>query len=332
MAENNKKENKIVTDENPLTYSLFLGCVIPNRYPMIEKASRTFFDHVGVVIKEMEGASCCPAPGVFRSVDKAMWHSVSARNVCIAQDNNTDLLTLCNGCYGTLLEVSNGLKQDAELKDRVNEILNKVGYNFDGSNDVRHIMDVLINDIGVEKLQSYIKKKFGWKIAIHYGCHLIKPSVSKPFGGNVDSPRFFDDLVEAMGFESLDYEDKMLCCGAGGAVRTIFKEESSKFTLTKLRSIRRSGADCIVVCCPFCQLQLDLGQLEVKPFMEEGEEPFAIPVLYITQLIGLAFGIDPKDLGMIKPDLKGISPFISQDPILKKLEEFNAKEKEDAKK
>jgi len=107
---------------------------------------------------------------------------------------------------------------------------------------------------------------------------------------------------------------------AGGAVRTAYKDTSTQLTLAKLREFRKTGVDCIVVCCPFCQLQYDLGQLEVKPFLDEGEEPYKVPVVYVTQLVGLAMGLDPESLGMIRPtDLGNVSPVISVDPVLEKL-------------
>ncbi|MCP4761967.1 MAG: CoB--CoM heterodisulfide reductase subunit B [archaeon] len=312
-------------DKTPdLKFSLFLGCVIPNRYPMIEKASRSVFKEMSIEILEMEGASCCPAPGVFRSVDKAIWLIVGARNLNIAQKKGTDILTLCNGCYGTLLEVDHTLKHNKEMNSRINELLSEVGRQYDGSINVKHVMDVLYNDIGLVRMQSLVKKKLNLKVAVHYGCHLLKPSEIRPFGDDPDNPRFFDNLIETTGCESIDYQEKFQCCGAGGGVRTGMKEISLKFTLDKLRQIRKAGADCIVTCCPFCHLQFDLGQIEVKDMLLDDEEPFSIPVLYVTQLLGLAMGLEPKDLGMIKPtDLKNITPFTSLEPILKKVQEVS---------
>jgi len=322
-----EKEVNLLEKSNLLKLSLYLGCVIPNRYPMIEKATRTLFNYLGIEIKEMNGASCCPAPGVFRSVDKALWISVAARNICIAQNNDADLVTLCNGCYGTLLEVDHKLKTNQNLANRVNEVLKEANYHYDGKIRVRHIMDILYNEIGIDKIKSLVKRKLNWRVAVHYGCHLIKPSNIRPFKDDPNEPKFFDEIVEAAGFQSINYRDKFLCCGAGGAVRTFKKDLTSQLTLKKLREIRKALADCIVVCCPFCHLQFDLGQVEVKSILDENEPSFNIPVLYITQLLGLAFGLEPKELGLIKPEnLKNISPFISLQPILDKVEKYDKNE------
>ncbi len=319
MSNTSMPNNRI---EISLEYSLFLGCVIPNRYPMIEVASRTVMRELGIKIHEMEGASCCPAPGVFRSVDKAMWYSLGARNITIAEQKKTHLLTLCNGCYGTLQEVNHQMKSNTILNTRVNEILNATNRKYEGSIDIKHIMDVLYLEMGIPRLKEFIKKKLNLRVAVHYGCHLLKPSKLKPFGQDPDNPTFFDEIVEALGCESVDYRKKMMCCGAGGAVRTAKKDVSSLLTLEKLREIRKVGADCIVVGCPFCQLQYDLGQKEIIDLLDDGEPPFEIPVVYITQLIGLAMDLNPKELGMVKPtEIKGISPFTSQKPILLKVSE-----------
>jgi heterodisulfide reductase subunit B2 len=328
MTENKVEEIKVndLSDLN-LKYSLFLGCVIPNRYPMIERASRNVMKKLGIELIDMKGASCCPAPGVFRGVDSAVWLTIGARNINIAQNNGADLLTFCNGCYGTLIEIDHSLKHDNDLKKKINQILAETGREFDGSIRVRQIMDVLYFDIGTDRLKKLVKDKLGLKCAIHYGCHLLKPSKVRPFGSNIETPTFFEEIVETLGCQSIDYKDKMLCCGAGGGVRTTFKNTSLNFTLTKLREIKKVGADCIVVCCPFCNLQFDLGQLEVKNLMAEGEEAFNIPVIFITQLMGLAMGMEYEDLGMIKPsELKGVSPFISVQPILDKVTKIRNQE------
>ncbi|RLI64549.1 MAG: CoB--CoM heterodisulfide reductase subunit B, partial [Promethearchaeia archaeon] len=289
-----------------MSYSLFLGCVIPNRYPMIEKASRTLFEHLNINIKEMKGASCCPAPGVFRSVDKALWLSIGARNISLAEALQADIISLCNGCYGTLYEVNHQIKHNPELNDRINSVLQKVGKSFKGSVAVKQIVEVLYYDYKIENLRKFITNPLGLRVAVHYGCHLLKPTTVKNFPDNPDDPHFFDELVEITGSTSVDYQHKQMCCGAGGSLRTGAKESSLKFTLTKLRSMRRAGVDCIVTCCPFCQLQFDLGQLELANELDPDEEPFNIPVLYISQLLGLAMGISPAELGMIKPvDMKG---------------------------
>lgn len=311
-----------MSEENKWKYGFFLGCVAPNRYPMIESSIRAVFDHLGAEILELEGASCCPAPGVFRAFHIPTWLVIAARNITIAEELGVDIITGCNGCYGTLRDAWFELEHEPELKKMVNEHLAKVGREYKGTIEPKHIIQALYQDMGMDYLRGFVKHKFhDLKVAVHYGCHIIKPSDKRPWGGECEDPRFLDEMVEITGAKSIDYKDKFQCCGAGGAVRTAVKEVSADFSREKLENIRDAGADIIIDCCPFCHLQLDLGQMEANNLYKDMiGEPYHIPVIYITQLLGLSFGIDPNLLGLVKNhDLKGVSPFISIEPFIEKV-------------
>jgi heterodisulfide reductase subunit B len=313
-----------VSKEKKWRYAFFLGCVAPNRYPMIESSIRAVFDHLGAEILEMEGASCCPAPGVFRAFHIPTWLVIAARNLTIAEELDVDVITGCNGCYGTLRDAWWELTHEPELKKMVNEHLAKVGREFKGSIEPKHIVQAFYQDMGLDYLKGFVKHKFpDLKVAVHYGCHILKPSDKRPWGGAYENPTFLDEIVEITGAKSIDYKDKFMCCGAGGAVRTAVKEVAADFSREKLVNIRDSGADIIIDCCPFCHLQLDLGQMEANNYYKDiiGEQ-FKIPVIYLTQLLGLSFGIDPNELGLVKNhNLSGVSPFIPIDPFIKKIKE-----------
>ncbi len=313
-----------MSEEKKWRYAFFLGCVAPNRYPMIESSIRAVFDHLGAEILEMEGASCCPAPGVFRAFHIPTWLVIAARNLTIAEELGVDIITGCNGCYGTLRDAWWELIHEPELKKMVNEHLAKVGRKFKGSIEPKHIVQAMYLDMGLDHLKGFVKHKFpDLKVAVHYGCHILKPSDKRPWGGDYEYPTFLDEIVEITGAKSIDYKDKFMCCGAGGAVRTAVKEVAADFSREKLVNIRDSGADIIIDCCPFCHLQLDLGQMEANNYYKDiiGEQ-FKIPVIYLTQLLGLSFGIDPNELGLVKNhDLSGVSPFIPIEPFIEKIKE-----------
>jgi len=300
-------------------YGLFLGCVIPNRYPMIEASIRNVFDHLGAKLLDLPGASCCPAPGVFRAFHIPTWLVIAARNISIAEEIGVNPLTGCNGCYGTLRDAWYELEHEYELKKEVNEYLAKIGRTYKGNLEPKHVVQALYLDMGLDYLKDYIKLKFSdLKVAVHYGCHIVKPSDKRPWDGEYEAPRFLDEIVELTGAKSIEYKDKYMCCGAGGAVRTAVKEVAADFTREKLTNMRNAGVDIVIDCCPFCHLQLDLGQMEANSiFKNEIGEPFKIPVIYITQLLGLSFGMDPNLLGLVKNhELTGVPPFISVEPFL----------------
>ena len=305
-------------------YGFFLGCVIPNRYPMIERSIRDVFDELGAEILDMPGASCCPAPGVFRAFHIPTWLVIAARNISIAEELGVSPMTGCNGCYGTLRDAWYDLEHNPEEKKHVNELLAKVGREYKGTFEPKHVVQALYLDMGLDYLKDQIKYKFkDLKVAVHYGCHIVKPSDKRPWNGEYENPEFLDEIVELTGAKSVPYKDKFMCCGAGGAVRTAVKEVAADFTREKLVNMRDAGADIIINCCPFCHLQLDLGQVEVNNFYKDIiGEPFKIPVIYITQLLGVAMGIDPNRLGLIKNhELKGVSPFIPIEPFLDMVKE-----------
>jgi heterodisulfide reductase subunit B len=300
-------------------YGFFLGCVIPNRYPMIEASIRSVFDYLGAELLDLPGASCCPAPGVFRAFHIPTWFVIAARNISIAEELGVSPITGCNGCYGTLRDAWYELEHDYDKKKEVNEYLAKIGRKYTGNLEPKHIVQALYLDMGLDYLKDFIKLKFSdLKVGVHYGCHIVKPSEKRPWNGEYEAPEFLDEIVEITGAKSIDYKDKFMCCGAGGAVRTAVKEVAADFTREKLINMRDAGVDIIVNCCPFCHLQLDLGQVEVNTYYGDIiGEPFHIPVIYITQLLGVAFGMDPNLLGLVKNhELQGVSPFISIDPFL----------------
>lgn len=267
---------------------------MPNRYPGIEVATRETLKRLGITLVDMEGASCCPAPGVTGSFDAYTWLAIGARNITLAESMGIDILTVCNGCFETLFEVNKKLKEDPKLRGEVNKILANIGYEFKGTVAVHQIAKVL-HDWGANKLKEHVKKTLNnVKAAVHYGCHLLYPSKDKQVDDPV-RPKILDELVEALGAKSVDYENRLMCCGAGGGVRSGFLEFSLEFTREKLKAMEAVNVDCIVNVCPFCHLQFDRGQTEIKKIF--GLD-FKIPVIHYSQLLGLAMGLDPKRLGL----------------------------------
>ncbi len=273
--------------------SLFLGCLIPNRYPGIEKATKLVLDRLEIKWSELKEASCCPAPDVFRSFDRITWLTLASRNIALAEKKNTDLLTICNGCFSSLMDANNILKNDSILRNEVNSHLKKTGKKYQGTIEVRHIIEFLYKDIGAKNLSKFIEKPLEIKAAVHYGCHLLKPAKDRKLGG-FECPVFFDELVEATGAESAPYEGKTSCCGAGGGVRSAMLETSLKMTEYKLERMKKAGVDCIVDACPFCHLQYDAGQVELA----KAGKTYNLPVVHYSQLLGLALGYTPEEVGL----------------------------------
>ncbi len=269
-------------------YAFFLGCIAPLRYPGIEKSTRKVAEALGIELVDLADASCCPAPGVIRSFDKKTWIAAAARNLALAEKEGLDIVTICNGCYGSLFDAAHELHADPELLKDVNEILAEIGMEYKGTTKVRHFAEVLYNDIGVEAIKAKITQPVDYSVAAFYGCHFLKPSKIKEIDDPED-PKILDELIEACGAKSMPRQKKVLCCGSGGGVKAGFPNVAKAFTQTNLENIKASGAQFIIDVCPFCHLQFDTAQ---------GELGFNIPVLHLSQLYGIAMGMDAKELGL----------------------------------
>ncbi|RLI46375.1 CoB--CoM heterodisulfide reductase subunit B, partial [Candidatus Bathyarchaeota archaeon] len=277
-----------------MEYAFFLGCVIPNRYPGIELAMRNVAPTLGIELKDMEGASCCPAPGVFKSFHQPTWLALAARNLVIAETLGADIVTLCNGCYSSLKEANEILKAESSKRDEVNQILHNFNKEFKGTINVKHFVEIVYSEIGPEKLRGLVKKPLNLNAAIQYGCHLLKPTKYRTVE-STERPKFLDELVEALGSKSIPYRDKMMCCGAGGGVKASNPDVSLDMAKEKLENIKKAGAECIITPCAFCHLQFDRGQVDIRNKL--GID-FNIPVLHYVQLLGLALGFAPEKLGL----------------------------------
>jgi len=273
--------------------SLYLGCLIPNRYPGIEKATKLVLERLGIKWSELKEASCCPAPGVFRSFDQTTWLTLASRNIVLGEEKNTDILTICNGCFSTLKDANNILKNDISIRAQVNDHLKKIDIKYQGTIEIRHIIEFLDKEIGTKKINQLIERPLELRVAVHYGCHLLKPTKERKLGG-AEYPVFFDRLVEATGAISVPYEGKNSCCGAGGGVRSAMLETSLKMTEYKLQRMKKAGVDCIVEACPFCHLQYDSGQVELA----KAGKVFEIPVIHYSQLLGMALGYSFEEVGL----------------------------------
>jgi heterodisulfide reductase subunit B len=280
-------------------YALFLGCLIPMKLPQIEAASRSALAKLGVKVQDMEGFSCCPEPWSFKGADVEAWLKVAGRNLAVAEAKGADIITLCNGCSATLVEAGHLLSNGSEAAKQAKKALAGAGYKYEGKSKAHHAVTILDR----EKVAASCNRKLGGlKVAVHYGCHLLRPSdvmgVDDPF-----EPNFLDDLVEATGAESIAYANKMACCGSA----SLDKDVSLGIARDKITAMEAAGADCLVVTCPACFDQFDLGQVEMNRRFKENHK---VPVLHYFQLLALAQGEDPEKLGLSKHKIK-------TDPVLK---------------
>jgi len=274
-----------------MKYAFFLGCTIPYRLPFLEASTRNVLSKLEVDLVDLP-FSCCPDPVGIQSIDRTSYLALAARNLCIAEEAGLDILTICNGCFETLKVTNEELRVNKELRDKINSNLAEIDKEFKGSSTVKHLHQVFYDDIGLIKIKRLVKFPIRKKLATHYGCHLLRPEKILKVD-NPDRPRSLDELVEALGAETVDYSQKNLCCGAG--VRGINARNSYAIAREKFADVKRFGAEGLVVTCPTCFLQYDSGQLIVQ---KEFEEHYKLPVYFYSEIAALAFGFTPEEIGI----------------------------------
>ena len=260
---------------------LFRGCLIPTRLPFLERSSLFVLDKLGINYELLPNATCCIEPIGLRSLAVDTWLVVAARMLSIAEQDGRDILTLCNGCYVSLKEARQILRSKGE-RDKVNSILDEIGMEYRGKVDVQHLYG-LLKGIGREIDSCVVSPQDALRVAIHPGCHIVRPSEVTGIGRHF-SPDVLSDIVRLAGAKVAWTQDWPRCCG-GGISRTS-NDLSMKVLEDSLCEFREAGANSILTPCPFCFLQFDLKQKD------------GIPVLYLSELVALAFGASPESIGI----------------------------------
>jgi heterodisulfide reductase subunit B len=273
-----------------MSFDLFLGCVIPARLPFLEASSRKVFEKLGIKLNDVAGFSCCPDPTGIELIDHKTWLALGARNLSLS-NNNGGIISFCSGCVETLKGVNYFIRRDPKVKDEVNKVLKSVGKKYDGTTDVKHFAQVLYENLDKVR-ENVVHPLNGFRVAVHYGCHYLRPSEiinwDDPF-----NPVTIDEIVRALGADSIDYDTKMECCG--NPLDKSDKEISLQMIDNKFKSIQESGANCVTLVCPACFQQFDFNQRELSKDKEVG---YDFPVFYLSELVALAFGFKPEELGM----------------------------------
>lgn len=277
-------------------FAFFPGCLIPTRHPAMEFAIRHTLPKLGIEIVDLEGASCCPDPIYFKSKDKVSWLAVAARNLTLAEDLGLDIFTNCSGCTATLSETYH-LLQDETLRAKVNERLERIGREYRGTTRVRHIATVLRDEVGYDAVsRSVVRPLAGLKVAIHYGCHLLKPSRIMQVD-NPDNPEVMESLVAALGATPVRHRNWYLCCGKACQA----EEVPLNMMRDLLGTIRDEEAEILCLICPTCFGQFDHGQMKVS---KQFDEDFHTPPIYYFQLLAAAQGVPYDKLGFERQRFK----------------------------
>lgn len=274
-----------------MKYSLFLGCTIPVRAQNYELSARKIAEVLGMEFVDLEDFSCCGYP--VKSTDSFASMLLAAKNLAVAAVEGSEICTLCNACTGTMLEVNKELNEDEKLREKVNRELDKIGLEFKPGVRVRHFSRILHEDIGLDTIREKVTKELtGFRFSAHYGCHYLRPRHIHEGFDDPENPVSMEQLIEATGATAVDYRTKLDCCG--GAILGVEEDIALRMSKKKLDELKEKGIDALVTGCPFCTIMYDDNQRKIESTFET---EYNLPVLYLPQLLGLAFGMDKKELG-----------------------------------
>jgi heterodisulfide reductase subunit B len=276
--------------ESRVQFSYYPGCSVEGMNKAYDKSARVVCNVLNIDLAELEDWNCCGA-SAYISVHELKAHLLSARNLAIAEKNKKDLVVVCPACLTTLNKTNHYLAEDPRFKRTVTNALKSTNLEYWGSVKVRHLLDVVVKDIGEDEVKARIKHKLsGLKVAPYYGCQLTRPF------GEVDDkefPTMLDRLLTWIGAQPVNFPLKAKCCG--GLLMMTSADVGLALNKNLLQCAAENEAECIATICPLCHMNIETYQGDVN---KKFGTHFAIPALYFTQLMGLAFGYSRKELGI----------------------------------
>lgn len=284
-------------------YTYFPGCAMESTGKPIQASLDSISKVLDMELIELDDWTCCGCPG--ESINELAATAIATRNLALAETIGRDMVVPCSCCYRNLLAAHVTYTKDARIRDQVRKALAAVNLEYKGTLRVRNLVDVFINDIGLDVISSKVRRKLtGLKVASYYGCHQ-----SRPYGpDDAEFPEWQDQISECLGAEAVFFPLKAQCCG--GTQLFSQKDMIYKLLYNILDNVELHGGNCIsTTLCPLCFTNLDANQGRIRN--RDGRR-FSMPIVGLSQLMGVAFGLQPKDVGLhknISPAVKALEPY-----------------------
>ena len=259
-----------------MKYSFYPGCSQESAEENFGKSSEAVCHELGIELVEIPEWTCCGASSAH-FLNEELAHAMPGRNLAIAEKIGDDVVCVCSACYLRLRHTMLEVRHSPEFKDHLQKL---TGMPYEGKNEVKHLLDVLVNDLGLDAIEKKVKNPLkGLKLVSFYGCYLMRPPKIVAFD-DPENPTIMDKLMHSLGANDLDWQGKIECCGASLPLTRgdIVEDMVDKIIV----SAKEVGADAIVVACPMCNMNLDQKQTSEEK----------LPILYFTELMALAMGID----------------------------------------
>jgi len=291
-----------------MKYAYFPGCVAQDSCSELDEATRAVAAELGIELVELTDASCCGA-GNLQEVNPDGALALNARTLSMAEAAGADLMTVCATCQLYLARAVEELK-DPATRERINGKLAKVGRTYEGRVRVKHLVQILLQDVGPRKLAAHVRRPLGdLAVGAYYGCHLLRSPGTSAFD-DPEHPTSIEHLIRVLGGRPVDYGGRTACCGFH--VLTVREDLAMRMSGKGLHEAKAAGAVALATPCPLCHLVMDLYQGKAG---KAAKERFDLPVLHLSQLVGLAFGIDPAKLGLKRH-------IVSTKPVVRALDEL----------
>jgi len=286
-------------------YAYYPGCSLESLAVSYHLSAIETSRELGLNLKEIDDWNCCGATAYFH-IDELLANTLVARNLALAEKENLDFVAPCTGCYKNAYFTRADMKADPDLAEHINFALEADNLHYEGKSRVRHLLDIFIEDVGYDEIEEKVSRPLsGLRVAPYYGCQLVRP---RKDGEDTENPKFLERLMSAIGAKPIEYGSKVRCCG--GSLIITNRKAALDMVYVLLKDAVDNEADVITTLCPMCNVNLELYQNQVN--REYGTE-FSIPIMYFTQLIGLALGLAPGRLGIGK-ELVSMAPTLYYAP------------------
>lgn len=298
----------------PLKYALYPGCAAKGATPELYQSTMAIIGRLGIEVVELTAASCCGA-GVVGEADPDVQVALNARTFAQAEQLGLDVMTICGTCQGVMGAANKRLKTEPGLRERINGVLAREGMTYGGTVQVKHLLWIVVREVGLQRLGEQVRVSMeDFRIAPFYGCYILRPSWDLGFD-DPENPTSLEKVIRAVGGEPVAYAGRTKCCG----FPIILEKEAIAVAMagTNMKEAKDRGADFMVTPCPLCHMSLDIYQDRAGKAVNTN---LSLPILHLPQLLGLAMGIPPKDLGVSRH-------LVPVDSIIRVVEKRRAEQK-----
>ncbi len=269
------------------------GCVAQESGKELDMATRWVCRALDIELVEFTSFSCCGS-GFVDEANEVLNVALNARNLAIAERAGLDLLTVCSTCQG-MLSLANLRLTDPKVRARVDGALKPLGIEYRGTTKVTHLLRVLVENVGLDAIRAKVRRPLaGLKVGAFYGCHLLRPGDELQWE-NPEEPRSFEQLLDALGATPVYYRGRVMCCGF--PIQFVKPDTASRIAGRQIEDAKSHGADAMATPCPLCHISLDAYQNQAAKAVGHSLD---MPVFHLPQVVGLALGASPEELGLAR--------------------------------